>query len=72
MYNQQTLEQKIKVLQSSIETVDYQIKHLNQHVNYLQLRAWRKHKKSLSQQLANSQNKLKAYYRDGNQVQLKL
>jgi hypothetical protein len=62
MYTRETLERKITVLESSIETLSYQIKHLHKQVNYLQVQAWRKNKATLNKQLQKCRQKFNKYY----------
>jgi regulator of replication initiation timing len=65
MYTKDAIEQHIKVLESSIETLMYQIKELRTHVNYLQVRAWRKNLRNLRKQLAKDKLKFNSYYGTG-------
>ena len=54
-----TTEQQIKVLEDSIETVDFQIKTLKDKVNYLQVRYWKKHRARLNRLLKQMTSKTK-------------
>ena len=42
---------KLAVLESALETVQYKIKHLTPYYSYLQVRAWKSHRRALKKQI---------------------
>lgn len=49
--NGNKVKQRIEVLKNSLATVDYKIKHLTPYFSQLQIRAWRKNRRTIAREL---------------------
>lgn len=49
--NGNKVKQRIEVLRASIAHVDYKLKHLTPYFSQLQIRVWRKHRRTLAREL---------------------
>lgn len=59
--NRCSIEEKIKTLEASRDTLTYQIKNLDRFYNYLQVRMWRKKRTKIKRLLLYYKERLKIY-----------
>lgn len=57
----ESLQSQIECLKKAIETESDKIKNLSKFYNFLQVRAWREHRRRMNMKLAYLEERLKLY-----------